>query len=211
MDLQAARDALVEAALPHVPFDGWTMRTLRQAAQAAGYDPTMAQRLFPAGPVGVVDHFNAMADRRMEEALAGLQPTTLRMRQRIALAVRLRLEPWTDDREAVRRALGLLALPQNAMVAARITYRTVDAMWHAVGDTATDFSFYSKRASLAAIYGSTVLYWLDDRSEAAAETWGFLERRLDDLLRMPSLGGAMKRFNPMRLLDRGERRRFRAG
>ncbi len=193
MDLQAARDAIVAAALPHVAFDGWGRRTMRQASTDAGYDVTMAQRLFPSGAVGLIEQFNDLADRRMAEGLAGLQPSTLRLRQRVALAVRLRLEPWTDEREAVRRAIALLALPQNASTAARITYRTVDAIWHAVGDTATDFSFYTKRASLAPIYGATVLYWLDDRSEGTVETWAFLERRLDNLLNLPRLMGALRR------------------
>lgn len=193
MELQAARDAIVLAALPHVAFDGWGRRTMRQASADAGYDMTMAQRLFPSGAIGMIEHFNDLADRRMAEALAGLQPSSLRLRQRVALAVRLRLEPWNDEREAVRRAIAVLSLPQNAAMAARITYRTLDAIWHAVGDTATDFSFYTKRASLAPIYAATVLYWLDDRSEGAAETWAFLERRLDDLLSLPRLWGALRR------------------
>lgn len=213
MDLESARDGIVLAALPHVAFDGWSRRTLRAAAVAAGYDRTMGERLFPSGPVEMVEHFNALADRRMAEALAAMGLPSLKLRQRVALAVRTRLEPWSDEREAVRRAVALLSLPQNAATGARITYRTVDAIWHAVGDASTDFSFYTKRASLAAVYGATVLYWLDDPSEGAQETWGFLERGLDGLMRLPKLTGALKRpwelvGNPFRLLTPSGRRRF---
>lgn len=212
MDLESARDSILLAALPNVPFDGWGRRTMRRAAEEAGYDPTMAARVFPGGPVELVEHFNAYADRRMAESLAAMALAALKLRQRIALAVRLRLEPWNDDREAVRRAVALLALPQNAAAGARVTYRTVDAVWHAIGDTSTDFSFYTKRASLAGVYASTVLYWLDDPSEGAAETWGFLDRRLDDVLRLPKLTGALKRpfemmASPFRLLTPAARRR----
>ncbi len=213
MDIQSARDAIVAAALPNVAFDGWSRTTMRRASEDAGYDATMAERLFPNGAVGLVDHFNDLADRRMLDLLDRADLPGLKLRQRISLAVQARIEPWTDDREAVRRALALLALPQNAGLAARITFRTVDTIWHAVGDTATDFSYYTKRASLAAVYGSTVLYWLDDPSEGAVETWGFLERRLDDVLRLPKLTAGLRRpfeaFNPLRLFERpGRPRRF---
>lgn len=187
MDLDSIRDDILLAALPHVAFDGWSARTMRQAAQDAGFDASMAERAFPGGPAALVEHFNAYADRKMMEALARQDLSGTRMRDKIALAVRLRLEPWEHDREAVRRGIALLALPGRAGTAVRITYRTVDAIWYAVGDTATDFSFYTKRALLAAVYSATVLYWLDDRSETADETWNFLGRRLDDVLKLPKL------------------------
>jgi ubiquinone biosynthesis protein COQ9 len=216
MDIASARDGILIAALPHVAFDGWSRRTLRAAAVDAGYDPTMGQRLFPSGAVEMVEHFNDLADRRMAEALADMGLPALKLRQRVSLAVRMRLEPWSDEREAVRRAVALLALPQNAATGARITYRTVDAIWHAVGDTSTDFSFYTKRASLGAIYTATVLYWLDDPSEGARESWGFLERGLDQLMRLPKVTGALKRpfelaASPFRLFRPSGRRRFGHG
>ncbi len=213
MDLESARDGILMAALPHVAFDGWSRRTLRAAAAAAGYDPTMGERLFPSGPGEMVEHFNALADRRMAEALAAMDLPSMKLRQRVSLAVRMRLEPWTDEREAVRRAVALLSLPQNAATGARITYRSVDAIWHAVGDTSTDFSFYTKRASLAAVYTATVLYWLDDPSEGTRESWAFLERGLDGLMRLPKFTNALKHplslvGGPLRLLDPRGRGRF---
>lgn len=205
-DLQADRDQVVRAALAHVPFDGWGRRTLRQAVADAGLPPEAADRLFPGGAVDLVDHFNDLADRMMAEGMGAVDPM-LKLGRRVAEAVRLRIAPWTDDREAVRRAVALLALPQNAVIGARITLRTVDALWTAAGDTSTAFDFYTKRATLAGIYGATVLYWLDDPSENAAETWGFLERRLGDLMRLPRLATAFRR--PLDLLaSRQGPRRF---
>ncbi|MBT5416098.1 MAG: COQ9 family protein, partial [Rhodospirillaceae bacterium] len=103
----------------------------------------------------------------------------------VRAAIRLRLEANTGEREAIRRALAVLARPQHAPLAARLLYRTVDAVWYAAGDKATDFNFYTKRGLLAAVYSATVVYWLDDRSEGCAETWTFLDRRLADVLRLP--------------------------
>jgi ubiquinone biosynthesis protein COQ9 len=97
-----------------------------------------------------------------------------------------------SHREAVRRALGLLALPHNAPVAATTLWRTVDAIWYAAGDTATDFNYYTKRGLLAGVYSATVLYWLEDRSEGLADTWTFLDRRIGDVMRVPQALGAIR-------------------
>jgi ubiquinone biosynthesis protein COQ9 len=161
--------------------------------------------LFPGGAADLVACFSRWADRRMLDRLESLPLDGLRIPQRIALAIGLRLEILEPWREAVRRALAVLSLPQNAPLALRLLYETVDDIWYAVGDDATDFSFYTKRATLAAIYAATVLYWLEDRSPGAVDTREFLERRLADVAR---LGRTRRRFtevalalpNPLRLL-----------
>lgn len=194
-DHETARERIIRAALPHVPFDGWTPEVLRRAAADAGYDPLTALRVFPRGPVEAIEAWVALADRRMVTALESQAPPDAKTTARVALAVRLRLEDLAAHREAVRRALGLLALPHNAPVAAATLWRTVDAIWYAAGDTATDFNYYTKRALLAGVYSATVLYWLDDKSEGFAETWKFLDRRLADVLRLPrALGKLRERF-----------------
>jgi ubiquinone biosynthesis protein COQ9 len=213
MDLDRVRDDILLAALPHVAFDGWSPRTLRQAAHDAGYDGTMAELAFPDGPVALVEHFNRYADRKMAEALGRPDYAAKRLRDKVALAIRLRLEPWDNDREAVRRAIALLALPGHTVRAARLTYRTVDCIWRAIGDSAANLSFYTKRAMLAAVYSASVLYWLDDRSDAADETWQFVERRLDDVLQMPTLFNRLSEPlrclpQPFRLFESRGRRRF---
>ena len=111
----------------------------------------------------------------------------LKMRERIKGAVRIRLERHAGEREAVRRALALLSLPFNAGLALKLLYKTVDAMWYAAGDTSTDFNFYTKRATLAGVYSSTLLYWLNDRSPGSEATWGFLDRRIDDVMKIEKL------------------------
>jgi len=172
------RDRILVAALAHVPFDGWTERSLRAGAVDAGFVAADGLRAFPAGPLAAIDRFCDLGDRLMAEELAKRNLAALRVRDRIAAAVRARLDVVAEHREAVRRTIAFLALPQNAGTAAHCTWRTVDAMWYAAGDTATDFNFYTKRGLLAAVYGATVLCWLGDSSEGAVETRAFLDRRI---------------------------------
>jgi len=179
----AARDAIVMAALTHVPFDGWSRKTLTKAATQAGFDATMAERAFLRGATEAVVHFAALADRKLEEeAFAKAEElATIRFTARVGWLVRRRIEAWTEHREAVRRAVATLALPGQAGQAMRAAWRTADTIWHAAGDSSTDFSYYTKRATLIAVYSSTLLVWLDDGSEDASDTWAFLDRRLADV------------------------------
>ena len=199
------RAALIEAMLPSVPFDGWSRLALRSAARRVGLSAGEALALFPNGAGELVACFSRWVDLRMLDRLetANLEP--LRSAERVALAIATRLEILAPWREAVSRALAVLALPQHAPLGLRLLYQTVDAIWYAAGDRATDFSFYTKRGTLAAIYAATLLYWLGDSSPDFADTRAFLDRRLAGAA---SIGKARKRFeiaiehlpNPLRLL-----------
>ena len=167
------RDAAIEAMLPNVPFDGWTRRSLHGSPAAED-----AEVLFPAGATDMIEAFCDWADRRMEAACASLDLAPLRTDQRVRTAIAIRLAQGRPHREAIRRALALLALPMNARVAARCMARTVDSIWHATGDQSADFSWYTKRAILAGVYAATVLYWLRDTSDDDVATMEFLDRRL---------------------------------
>jgi ubiquinone biosynthesis protein COQ9 len=183
------RERLIEAILPDVPFDGWSQRALRGAARRAGVPYGEAAALFPRGAPDMVAAMSHWADRRMVRRIetALLQPTIaepLGLSRRVALAIHIRFEVVLPWREAVRRGLSVLALPHNLPLGLRLLYDSVDAIWEAVGDHPTDFSFYTKRASLAAIIAAATLYWLDDRSPNFEDTDAFVERRLADLYRM---------------------------
>lgn len=199
------RDRLIAAMLPDVAFDGWSMHTLRAAARRAGIPVEEGVALFPRGAVDLVAAFSRWADRRMLDRLEGAVLDELRLSARIELALRLRFEALAPWREAVRRALSLLAMPQNVPLGLRLLYETVDGIWYAVGDQSTDFSFYTKRATLAGVAAAATLYWLEDRSPESADTHAFIERRLADLHR---LGGMRERLsaaadrmpNPLRVL-----------
>lgn len=205
----APRLALLRAVLPHVAFDGWSERALKAGAADLGMTAAMARALFPGGGTELVALHCRNMDDEMARLLAARGLDTLRVRDRIVAAVRLRLELAGTEREAVRRAVTLLALPGNAGLGARLLYGTVDAIWRAAGDTATDWNFYSKRGLLAAVYGSSVLYWLQDDSEGYEDTWAFLSRRVDDVMRIPKAGTKMRRlFAPFRPAPRPQARRL---
>ncbi|HEX7968793.1 MAG TPA: COQ9 family protein [Stellaceae bacterium] len=211
MDQDARREELLLAMLPDVPFDGWSRGTMEAAAQRLGMDAAEVAALFPGGVPDVVAAFSRWADRNTLELLASVPLATMKVRERIAAAVRTRLGILEPHREAVRRSLAVLALPHNVPLSLKLLYDTVDAIWYAAGDTATDFNFYTKRALLAGVYASTTLYWLDDRSPGAEETHAFLERRLANVMAIPKYQARLRESlewlpNPFRLL-RGARRR----
>jgi len=201
------RDAILDAALPRVAFEGWSPAMLRAAAKTAGADRIALDRAFPRGISDALEYFWQRADRAMLDGLATMDLGSMRIRDRIAVAVKLRFNAWSDCREAVRHALGLQALPRYGGPALRALYHTVDEIWHQAGDQSTDFNFYTKRLLLAGVITSTLLYWLDDRSEGSEESWRFLERRLADVMtiqktranlekRLAGIGTKMKRASP---------------
>jgi ubiquinone biosynthesis protein COQ9 len=178
------RDAAIDAVLPHVPEHGFTRRAMRLALRDIGADPNDADMLFPGGSAELVEAFLELADRRMETAAAAQDLSGQRLTARIRTLIALRLAQAEPHKAAVQRAASWMALPGHAAIAARCTARTVDAIWHAAGDTSADFSWYTKRAILAAIYSATLLYWLRDGSPESADTLAFLDRRLTDLGRI---------------------------
>ena len=198
MDAQMNRDmalkALVEAALPHVVFDGWSPATLKAAIVESGVPPGLAHALLPRGVVDLALAYHRQGDAAMVAALAATDLTTLRFREKVTLAVRLRLEG--ADREAVRRGTALFALPNHAADGAKAIWGTADAIWTVLGDTSTDVNWYTKRATLSAVYGSTVLYWLGDDSQGQALTWEFLARRIDNVMAFEKAKAGFKE-NPL--------------
>jgi ubiquinone biosynthesis protein COQ9 len=176
------RDAAIEAMLPNVPFDGWTIRALRSGLAAAGLPADDASILFPGGAADMIAVFCDLADRRMAEAAAALTETRLSSRVQAIIVRRLTMN--RPHKEAIRRAVAVLALPGNARTAASITARTVDAIWHAAGDRSADFSWYTKRAILTAVYSATLLFWLRDRSDDDTDTRAFLARHMRGIGRL---------------------------
>jgi ubiquinone biosynthesis protein COQ9 len=211
MDEIAEKDALLLATLVNVPFDGWSIAALRTGARAAGLDEAAAPALFPRGAVEMVEWFSDWADRAMLERLAATDLAAMKIRERVAEGVRARLAALQPHREAARRTLAVLAQPQNAPLALKLIYNTVDAIWYAAGDRATDFNFYTKRALLAAVYGATLLCWLEDRSPDGSVTEAFLARRLDEAIAVPKIVERLRKAadrlpNPLRFLHAAQRR-----
>ena len=214
MDAEKTRDALMLAVLPHVAFDGWSQSAIKAGAADAGIEPAVAFNTFPGGPAELIAHFSAWADRRMLETLEKQDLESMRVSERVAAGVRGRLELLAPHREAVRRGLAFLGMPQQSPLGLKCLYRTVDAIWYAAGDTSTDYNFYSKRMLLAGVYSSTLLFWLNDKSEGFADSWAFLDRRIAEVLKIGGrLGKTMKSLLdlPERILRARPRMRPGAG
>lgn len=192
---QAEKDRILEAALMHAAFDGWCRKTLMHAAADCGVDPATARRLFPQAGDSLLDWLDDWADRRMLAALTPEELERLPIRRRVARLVRDRLEALAEHREAVRRAVAARGMPYGLMGAGRAIWRTVDRIWAAVGMAGgpeEGWSWYTRRATLAGVLVTTVLYWLEDMSEDHAETWAFLDRRIDDVMRIGRLRGQLE-------------------
>ncbi len=185
-------DAILAEALKEAPFSGFSEATLRSAAERAGANSAEMATLFPDGAKSLVAAFSHWADARMEAWMAAGAPT--RVRERVAAAVRFRVEAIAPHKEAARRAAAFLALPIHASLATTLLFESVDAMWRAAGDRSSDFNYYTKRALLAGVYASTLVYWFADSSEEIVDTWAFLGKRIDDVMQIQKLRGELENF-----------------
>lgn len=176
------KQQLLDAVLPHVMFDGWSGTAIGHAVKDLNMERADFDRHFPGGSRDLIALFMTRADNQMEEQLIKKGALSMKVRDRITLAVRLRLEIYAPHRDAVRKALTFLSMPQNALLGTKLTAATVSRMWYATGDQSVDFSYYSKRLTLSAVYGSTLLYWLDDISEGHQKSWEFLARRIENVM-----------------------------
>jgi ubiquinone biosynthesis protein COQ9 len=186
----ALQRTILDAALPHACIDGWTREMLARAAVEAGLAEAEAEQAFPRGGIDAVLAYVRFVDDDMVAELEDLERTepsvyaNMRTREKIAIAMQVRLESQTANRDAVRKGLRLLADPRHAPDAAKSLARTVDAIWRIAGDTSTDFNWYTKRGLLAGVYSATLLYWLNDSSEDQRKTWEFMRARIADVLRI---------------------------
>ena len=183
---------LIAAALMHVPFDGWSETSFRAAAADAGLTLPEARALCPRGAVDLALAFHAQGDAAMLVRLAQSDLGALRYSDRVAFAIRTRLELVEHDKEAVRRGVTLFALPLHAADGAKALWQTADAIWTALGDTSDDLNWYTKRATLSGVYSATVLYWLGDQSMGHAASWAFLDRRIDDVMQIERAKKALR-------------------
>ena len=186
-------------------FDGWTRAAVDTAADSQGIDRDLARLAVPKDQAGKIDLYIAGVDRALEEWFTPDRLEGLKIREKIRAIVWKRLEIMEPAREAVRRALSILAMPQNVPTALKIGWRTADVMWRIAGDTSTDYNHYTKRMMLGGVYASTLLVWLDDQSEGGAETASFLDRRIDDVMKIEKLKADWKgqeHFSVSRFLGR---------
>tara|TARA_B100001057_G_scaffold323455_1_gene323687 strand:- start:886 stop:1572 length:687 start_codon:yes stop_codon:yes gene_type:complete len=181
---------VIEAILNHIPFDGWSTVSLDMAAADCGLSKAEMHNLFPAGIVDAIASYGSYADQKMITAFYGQDAADIAVmpvHMKIRSLILIRLEQAAPYKEVVRRTLAALARPQHAKLASQLLYKTVDEMWRAAGDTSTNYNFYTKRATLSAVYSATLLAFLSDNSDDMAKTEAFLDRRLEDVARIPKM------------------------
>ena len=205
--LEQLRRRLALAVGENAVFDGWSRKAVDSAAGQLGIDPVQARLAMPKSQSGMIDLYIQEVDRALEAWFTPKRLQDKKIREKIRALVWKRLEIMGPAREAVRRGLAILAMPQNIPLALRISWRTADLMWRIAGDTSTDFNHYTKRMTLGAVYASTLLAWLDDRSEGWKDTAAFLDRRIDDVMRFEKLkaewrGTSGRRISPSRFFGR---------
>ena len=211
LTLAELRIALAPAVAEAAVFDGWTPLAVTNAADVEGVDPEVAKFAFKASSgssaMVLIGAWIAAIDRQMEQALPADTLATLKIRERIRRLVQFRLDALAGQQEALRRALAIMAMPQNVAQALRLGWTSADAMWRLAGDTATDYNHYTKRMTLGALYASTLAVFAHDESEGFAESKAFLERRIDNVMQFEKLKSQLlrpdaERFSPARLLGR---------
>ncbi len=185
------RDDILDALLPAVAFDGWTMDAARAAAAQAGYEPDMADAVFPGGADDIVGHFADRADREMLAALG--DGNHLKIRERIGAAVRARITWLNRHKEAEREAVAYWMRPLRKYKGAKIVWRTADRIWDWAGDTATDYNRYTKRGLLSGVIAATTVYWLRDDARTLDNTFSFLDRRIENVLQLGKVMGNFKK------------------
>jgi ubiquinone biosynthesis protein COQ9 len=182
--LEEIREKIALALGENAVFDGWTGAAVDSAANQLGIDPDQARLAVPKEQVGKIELYIQGVDRALGAALPAQGLEGVKIREKIRSIIGKRLEIMAPAREAIRRALSILAMPQNVPIAVKTGWHTADLMWRIAGDDSTDFNHYTKRLTLGAVYGSTLLVWLDDQTEGFAETAAFLDRRIDDVMQI---------------------------
>lgn len=205
--LEQLRRRLALAVGENAVFDGWTRQAVDSAAQQLGVDPAQARLAMPKNQAAMIDTYIQEVDRGLEAYFTPERIAALKIREKIRALIWRRFDIMAPAREAVRRALAILAMPQNIPLALRISWRTADHMWRIAGDKSTDFNHYTKRMTLGAVYASTLLVWLDDQSEGWTDTAAFLDRRIDDVMKIEKLkaewrGSSDQRLSLSRFLGR---------
>ena len=209
--LDALRLTLAPAIADAAAFDGWSAAAVRAAAETQGVNPDAAEFAFSGGSLSMtmamITAWAHSVDAKMATALPAEHLAKLKIRERIRTLVLFRIEAVAGQKEALRRAQSIMAMPQNVPAAIRLGWHSADVMWRLAGDTATDYNHYTKRLTLGSIYAATLAVFVSDESEGYADTKAFLERRIDGIMQFEKAKARLlkprdEQFSPARLLGR---------
>ena len=186
------KQKLVDQAIKNVIFEGWTWNAINSSASFLDIEKDALKEILPNGPRDLVREFVTSLDSQMLARISKLKLEGMPIRMRIYTAVKIRIELYKHYKEQIRGLISYLSFPGNITFGTSLTFKTVSKIWYAVGDESTDFSYYTKRGLLTAIYSATLLYWLSDDSKDSEDTWSFLERRIEDVMKIPKIKAGFK-------------------
>ena len=184
--LNQKRKDILNAALKIVVFEGWSERALMDSGHSLGMSVSQILFAFPEKEMDLALYFHSEGDKEFNHIMKETNFSEMRYREKVALAVRTRLAIASDNKEAVRRASAFFAMPMNIPSGASAIWRTVDSIWVALGDISQDSNWYTKRITLYLIYSSSLLFWLGDSSDGDLETAAFIDRQIDNLMKLQS-------------------------
>lgn len=207
MTPEELRVPLLSALLDHVPFDGWSTKALHRAAEDLEISPELAELAYPGGTDDMLSAWFAYGDAELIRRISTLDLDSMKIREKITESIIAKLDFYKQHREVVRRTVQTLAMPSHMALGSKALWNTADKIWRAIGDASTDINYYSKRATLSAVYSSVVLYWLNDDSEDQVDTLGFIDRRIADVMKIETTKFELKKIsenlpNVSRILSR---------
>lgn len=187
-----AESAILSAALQHVPNSGFTNTALALGARDAGYLEVSTSLL----PRGVFDLINYHLVRQRLALKDSVQFTgTGGSDQGVGAKVRtLTLARLRANKPIIHRwqeALAIMAQPTYVPPSIAELAKLADEIWYLAGDTSVDSSWYTKRASLSAIYSATEVFMTQDTSQNFSDTEQFLDSRLEDVTKIGSTLGSL--------------------
>jgi ubiquinone biosynthesis protein COQ9 len=190
--LDEIRLALAPAVGRNAAFDGWSKAAVQSAADEIGVDRDIAALALKGNAMTLIDAWIESIDLELAERLPPEKLNAMKIRERITALLATRMEIMAPDRESLRRAMAIMASPQNLARAAKIGWRSADRMWRLAGDTASDFNHYTKRMTLSAVYGSLLNVFVNDDSENFTESRAFLDRRIDNVMQFEKVKAQAK-------------------
>lgn len=190
--LDEIRAALAPSLAMHAAFDGWNEAAVRAAATDFGVDGDIAALAFKGRPIDLIEHWIGSIDAEMARRLPSDVLGVMKIRAKITALVATRLEIMAPNKEALRRAMAIMAMPGNVLRTAQIGWHSADQMWRLAGDTATDFNHYTKRMTLSAVYASTLAAFVNDDSDGFTDTRAFLDRRIENVMQFEKVKAQAK-------------------
>lgn len=183
--------------IDNVSFDGWSQKNLDNSIQALDLQENYRILLFPDGIVGLTDYFVAENNKAFNNSINAEEIQKLRFTDKVIYLIHARINHYhkvLGGAEGFKNFISYCS-SHNILNSIGNILKSADEIWYRVGDKSTDFSYYTKRASLSFIYTTAALYSIDDNSLNLEETNNFIKARVAELLKFNKLKQKVKELS----------------